>query len=61
MSAKGSRKIKVGDMVKWENRFGHSFIGIVLSRKGALCHIKWLIDDDAIVDYVYCSDLEKLS
>jgi len=60
MSAKGSRKIKVGDMVKF-NRFGESksFIGIVVNRIGTLCHVKWF--DEANIDYIYCSDLEKLS
>ena len=62
MSAKGSRKIKVGDMVQWQalNDNDKKFIGIVISRKGAICHIKWF-DFRADIDYIYASDLEKVS
>jgi hypothetical protein len=63
MSAKGSRKFKVGDMVQWQIAFAldsNKYIGIVIERKGALCGIKWF-DFRAGIDYIYASDLEKVS
>jgi len=64
MSAKNSRKIKVGDMVQWQALNNTKYIGIVIERKGALCHIKWInnsINEKERIDYIYASDLEKVS
>jgi hypothetical protein len=59
MSAKNSRRIKIGDLVEWRNAVGGKYYGIVVSRNGALCHVEW-ITPHAPLDYIYASDLTKL-
>lgn len=60
MSAKNSRRIKIGDLVEWRNAVGGKYYGIVVSRNGSLCHVEWITTHAPLKDYIYASDLTKI-